>query len=235
MKFPYTIRIIPVAFCLLLLATTSSAQTKKTIRFSEIMLNSSVSGNSFGVQRNPAVGITIGKRFGLSAGPTYNRGFQKNTGAMISARYFMVSDNESYGGHFRLAAVMSLHRMINQSLTKDVVALEQEMAFNMKNDEAASFDEMRYKGWEAAAGIGLAYRCHFGLMIRAEVALCYNKVDKQSGFDINSFHEENGSSLRLGFGIGWAVPSKKNHRTTTLKPTLPAAANAPALSGRCTE
>ena len=169
MKFAYTIRKILAACGILLVANTISAQTpKRTVRFNEIMLNSFVSGNSFGIQRNPAVGILIGKRFGLSGGPSYNRGFQKNTGAMISARYFIVKDNESYCGHFRLTAVMTFHRMLNQSLTKNVIAVEQQMAFNMNNDESADFNELRYKGWEAAAGIGLAYRCRFGLLVRAE-------------------------------------------------------------------
>lgn len=223
MKLTCKLKYILAAFSFLLAANTIQAQTgKRTVRLSEIMLNSAVSGNSFGVQRNPSIGISIGKRFGLSGGPTYNRGFQKNTGAIISALYYMVSDNESYSGHFRLTTVVSLHRMQNQSLNKDAVALEQQMAFNMKNDESADFYNLRYKGWEAAAGLGFAYRCNFGLLIRADVSLCYYTVDQQSCYEINSFYDEGDTSLRLGFGIGWSLARKKT--------TQQASVNARAIS-----
>lgn len=222
MKFTYKSITILAAFSLLLATNTISAQTvKKKVRFNEFMLNSYVSGNRFGVQRNPSVGILIGKRFGFSAGPTFNRGFQKSTGTLISLRYYMMSDNESYTGHLRLSTVISFHRMQNQSLSKNALALEQQMAFNMKNDESTNFSELRYKGWEAAAGIGLAYRCQFGLLIRADVSLCYYTSDKQSCYEINSFYVEDDTSLRLGFGLGWSIP---------VKTTLRASANAKALS-----
>lgn len=209
MKFPYIVKRTLAVFCFLFAANIIQAQAgKKTVRFNEIMLNSFISGNSFGVQRNLSAGITLGKRFGLNAGPTFNRGFQKNTGGIISAHYYMVNDNESFNGHFRLISILSLQRMRNQSLCNNVVALEEQMAFNMKNDEKTDFYQMRYMGWEGSAGIGFAYRCNFGLMIRAEASLCYYTVNRQSCKEINTFHDENGTSLRLGFGIGWSIPKK---------------------------
>jgi hypothetical protein len=203
---------------LCVVATTSSSAQTKNFRLKEVSMNSFISGNSFGVQRNPAAGFLIGKRVEISAGPTFNRGFCKNTGGLLSMRYYFVRDNESYNGHLRLSSVVTLQRMHNQSLNKEAQLLEQRMAFNMKNDELARFDEMKYSGWEAAAGISCAYQCYYGMVIRAEASLCYFGTQKQTHKEIHSFHEENGTSLRLGFTVGWTIKGK---------PNAPAAVNAP--------
>ncbi|MEO5645265.1 MAG: hypothetical protein ABIQ40_11645 [Bacteroidia bacterium] len=218
---PYTIKNIITAFCLLFAVSTLQAQTAvRKVKINEIILNSYVSGNSFGVQRNAAVGFSIGKHFGLSMGPTFNRGFQKNTGGLVSARYYMVSNNESDNKHLQLISIVSFERMQNQSLSQNVVELEQQMAFNMKNDEAFDFSVMRYKGWEAAAGIGLAYRCDFGLLISAEASLCYYSSERTTSNQVNTFHDENGTSLRLGFGIGWSIGKITTPKVSLGEPVL---------------
>ena len=175
------------------------------IRMNQLMLNSTVSGNGFGVQRNPALGVSIGKRLVICAGPVFDRDFRKNTGALISSRYFLVRDDESYNGHFRLSAILSLQRMHNQSLSPNALACEQMEAFNMKNDESARFSELRYKGWEASAGVGCSYQFGFGMILRADVGMCYFNTTQQTHQEINSFRDENSSSLRLGLGIGWTL------------------------------
>ena len=209
-------KILFAALCVA--ATTSTSAQTKNFRLKEISLNSFVSGNSFGVQRNPSLAVSIGKRVEISAGPTFNRRFCKNTGGLISARYYFVRDHESYNGHLRLSSVVTFQRMYNQALNKEALALEHCMAFNMKNDELARFDEMRYRGWEAAAGIGCAYQCYFGMIVRAEASLCYFGTQKQTHTEIHSFHEENGTSLRLSFTVGWTIKGK---------PSAPAVVNAP--------
>jgi hypothetical protein len=188
---------------------TMPAQSKKApVHLHGIMLNSAISGNSFGVQRNIAIDISIGQRLVIGGGPVFNRNFNKSTGALFNAKYYFVRDQDSYNGHFRLASVVSLQRMHNQSLSKEVLELEQRMANTMKNDEAGSFCEMRYKGWEASAGIGLSYRFDFGMIMRTEIALCYYTTERCSRSPLNAFHEESGTSLRLGFGIGWSFGKK---------------------------
>ena len=220
MKHLYNAKSILAIFCFLIVIGTLNAQNgNKKFRFKEVLLNSFVSGNSFGVQRNPSVSFLAGKRLEFAAGPTFNRGFQKNTGELISTRYYFIRDNESYNGHFLLASVFSFHRMHNQSLSKGVIELEQQMAFNMKNDESAPFHQLSYKGWELAAGIGCAYRCSFGMIVRAEAALCYYETQLQTHLEINTFHEERGTSLRLGFAIGWTI-SKKPSPVLTLNESL---------------
>lgn len=178
---------------------------KFPIRMNQLMLNSTISGNGFGVQRNPALGISIGKRLVICAGPVFDREFRKNTGALISSRYFLVREGESYNGHLRLSATLSLQQMHNQSLSINAVMREQMEAFNMKNDESARFSELRYKGWEASAGFGCSYQFGFGMILRADVGVCYFTTTQQTHREITSFREANSSSLRLGLGIGWTL------------------------------
>jgi hypothetical protein len=196
-------------FFLIFLYAGVKAQTKKSpFKFNEIMLNSFVSGNGFGLQQNPALGISAGKRFVIEGGPVFNKNFQKNTGILLSTKYMLVRDEESYNGHFRLSAVVSFQQMHNQTLTPDAVRCEQSTAFLMKNDEAAHFDELAYKGWELAAGFGCAYRFDFGMILRAEASVCYFSTLQQTHVEISSFRDEKSSSLRIGFGIGWALCKK---------------------------
>jgi hypothetical protein len=227
MKYFYHTRILFAAICFAFALNTANAQAKqKPVRLHGIMLNSCISGNSFGVQRNPSLEIAIGKRLVMGGGPVFNRNFGKNTGSLFNARYYLVRDEDSYNGHFRLAAVATFQRMHNQSLCKDVLELERQMAFNMKNDEVGSFCEMRYKGWEASAGIGLSYRFNFGMTMRAEAALCYYTTYRSTNLPLNAFHDENGTSLRLGCGIGWSFGKKV---------TPPASAYENSIKVRCLE
>jgi hypothetical protein len=209
MKHFTTTRTIFAALGFIFAANLLNAQpAKQPVRLKEIMLNSYISGNSFGVQRNPSIAFSIGNHFELAGGPSFNRGFHKNTGGLMSLRYNMVGDNESYNGRLRLSSIVTVQRMHRQSLSKEVVALEQKMAYTMSNSESASFCDLRYKGWETSAGVGFSYRCAFGMTMRAEVALCYYTTDRSTQLQLNPFHDENGTSLRLGFGIGWSFAGK---------------------------
>ena len=193
---------------LIAMSSLGAQPARFPIHMNQLMLNSTISGNGFGVQRNPALGVSIGKRLVVCAGPVFDREFRKNTGALISSRYFLVRDEESYSGHFRLSAVVSLQQMYNQSLSENAVMREQMAAFNMKNDESARFSELRYKGWEASAGFGCSYQFGFGMILRADVSACYFSTTQQTHIQINSFRDAHDSSLRLGLGIGWSL-----HRT----------------------
>jgi hypothetical protein len=205
MKNTLTPAILLAAFCFLLAVNVTNAQT---IRLQEISLNSTISGNSFGVQRNISAGFLIGRRLQLSAGPVFDRGFRKNTGVLLNASYFLVQSYESYNGHFKLSAVVTLERLYNQSLCKNIVTLEERMAFNMKNDESTDFSSMRYKGWEASAGIGCAYRFGFGMILRGDIGLSFYTTSHGTIPGLDVFHDETGTSLRLGFGIGWSLNGK---------------------------
>lgn len=209
MKYFTTTKAIFAALCFMLATNALHAQPAKfPVRLKEIMLNSYISGNSFGVQRNPSIAFSIGNHFELGGGPSFDRGFNKNTGGLVSLRYNMVGDNESYNGRLRLSSIVTVQRMHSQSLCKDVLELEQKMANTMRNDESANFCDLRYKGWETSAGVGFSYRCGFGMTMRAEVALCYYTTDRSTNLQLNPFHDEDGSSLRLGFGIGWSLAGK---------------------------
>ncbi|MDQ3112348.1 MAG: hypothetical protein M3R17_20905 [Bacteroidota bacterium] len=206
MKNTFTRKNLVAAFCFLFAAHAANSQT---IRLKEIMLNSFLSGNSFGVQRSISAGFLIGKRLEISGGPTFSRGFQKNTGEVMSVRYYVVRDHESYSGKLRLSSTFTLQRMHNQSLSQNAIYLEQQMAFNMKNDESTSFATLRYKGWEATAGIGSSYRFNFGMILRGEIGLSYYATTiTNDNTTLHAFHDESGTSLRLGFGIGWALGRK---------------------------
>lgn len=209
MKHFSLFRILVATTCFVLISAATHAQSKKTtVRLHNIWLNSSISGNSFGVQRNPSIDLLIGQRLMIGGGPVFDRSFSKNTGALFLAKYYLVSDQDSYNGHFRLTAVASLQRMHNQSLTKDVLELEKRMANTMRNDEAAGFCEMRYNGWEASTGVGLSYRFYCGMVVRTEVGLCYYTTERTSCPELKSFHDESGTSLRLAFGLGWSFGKK---------------------------
>ena len=178
---------------------------KFPVRLNDVMLNSSLSGNGFGVQRIPTLSVSIGNRLAVSAGPVFDRNFGKMTGACFGFRYFLVNENESYNGHFRLSALVSLQQMNHQQLSENALAREQMAAFDMKNDESAQFCELRYKGWEASAGFACAYHFGFGMILRAEAGVCYFHTIQQTHCEINSFRDESASSLRIGFGIGWSL------------------------------
>jgi hypothetical protein len=198
-------KIMAVLPLLTAMNTLVAQPAKFPVRLDDVILNSTISGNGFGVQRIPTLSVVIGKRFAVCAGPVFDRDFRKNTGALLSSRYFLVNENESYNGHFRLSANLSFREMYHQRLSGNALAREQMEAFNMKNGESAQFCELRYNGWEASAGFGCSYHFGFGMIVCAEAGVCYFHTVQQTHCEINSFRDENSSSLCLGFGIGWSL------------------------------
>jgi hypothetical protein len=88
------------------------------------------------------------------------------------------------------------------------VRLEESMAFNMKNDESADFCALRYKGWEVNAAIGFSYRFGFGMIVRSDIGLSVYATSPENVSSIDVFHDETGTSLHLGCGIGWSLSGK---------------------------
>ncbi len=195
-----------IAAATLLLATqdTAARNGKPFIRINDISINSQLSGNGFGTQYAPSLGIRFGRRMVIEGGPRFVPVTWKNSGYQLGARYLLMRESESYNGHFHLSVFANAARFENQGLNRNAIEVEKKTAMSMRNDEAADFAGLRYNGWEYSAGIGFSYRFGFGLLIRSEAALSYYDTQQITCYDINAFRASDGVSLRLGAGIGWA-------------------------------
>ncbi|CAN5400662.1 hypothetical protein BH09BAC5_BH09BAC5_01960 [soil metagenome] len=184
------------------------------VRSCSIMMNSSISGNCFGTQFSPSVSAKLGNHFGIGGGMNFNKNFKSNTGFSLMTEYLLMSEKESTGGHLKLSVLADITRMYNQTLSSSAIGLEEKMAFNMKNDETARFNELYFNGWQTDLGFGCAYQFEFGMLLRADFGYSYYITQQQNHPEINLFREKKSGVIKLGFGIGWRIDRKTNSKVS---------------------
>lgn len=193
-------------------------QVKKKIALNDISCNGIISGDGFGMQYVPSIGIRFGKRTVICAGPMFNPNW-KNDGYVISTRYLLIRENESYSGHLILSINLSFERFNATSLSSAFVRNESLASDRMQTDGIPAFAKIRYSGWECASGFGLNYRLRCGMIFKTEVGFSY--IDSyQKTPQIFTIRQNHGMSLRLGAGIGWKfgkMMSKQEHESEMMK------------------
>jgi hypothetical protein len=207
--------IFALSVCFGIIHATDTTFVQKKIALHSISMNTIVSGNGFGLQYVPMAGIRFGECITIAVGPMFNTNWNK-TGAMIRTGYLLVRENKSYGGHMSLSANFSLSRINSASLSASSVAYEKRVAAANQKSEFSSFENLRYSGWEYAAGFSMNYRFRCGLLFKTSISYALTETSQINIPTVSTSRENHIGSLQLGAGIGWKfgkMMSKSEHDT----------------------
>jgi hypothetical protein len=180
---------------------TTAHHTGK-IHLDQIAFNATVSGDGFGMQYVPSLGIRFGKRVVVSGGPVFCAEDWKNTGYSAGLRYYVLDNEESFKGHMRLSVQGSFEQYKNQCLGNSTIRSEKYAARSLEPTAKANLESLRFSGWECSAGFAMSYQFGFGLFLRTEAGLAY--YNSESNVDCMQMMRENHATcLKLGTAIGW--------------------------------
>ncbi len=198
------------AMTLILLLTGSLAMnakdtlpTEKKIAINNISCNGTISGDGFEMQYVPSIGIRFGKRIVFSGAPIFSSSNWKNEGYALSSQYILMREEASYSGHMILSANVSYDHFSNIGLSAATVRNENR-AFSSKDFEnLPNFKDVRYAGYEVAAGFGISYRFRCGLLLNTEAGFSYYDTKQKASSQILTIKENQGMGICLSAGIGW--------------------------------
>ena len=182
---------------------THSLKATRLIGIESISINGIVTGNGFGLNYAPTLGIHVGPKFFFSGGPILGARNFNNMGTMLSANYILVPESESHSGNFFLSTNLTYTRINNAELNPKAMKNDKGLASSIARSEETNFNELRFSGWEISQGFNLNYHCDSGLLFRGGAALVY--TDTQTKCERgNCFARENQTMvLQLSFGMGW--------------------------------
>ena len=183
--------------------TTNTTPHVRKIHFNDISFNATVSGDGFGMQYAPSIGIRFGNRTILSGGPLFCATDWKNTGYLVGIGYLVMNEEESFKGHMRLSLHATMEQFSNQCLSSGTIRTEKRMVNTSQTEGMPAFEKMRFSGWEYAVGFAMSYQCRFGLFFKTEAGFAYyNSSDNSSSYTA-TMRENRAGCLKLGAGMGW--------------------------------
>lgn len=202
-------KITLIATFILATFTSVSAQenlipeTKSNPSLLNVGINSSVSGNSFGVYRTVFASINIGNKFELSTGASFNKRDFRFTGLQSRLAYYFLRPDNSFSGKTSLYGLLVIDNHINQSFSKGWV--ETEKWVNRKtNDAGTNYNEIRFKGIEAALGFGVSHSVK-RLTFNLNIGLTVHRVERINHQHTKLYFQQTGSGLHLSTGIKFAL------------------------------
>lgn len=205
---------------LVLLLLSGGIQASDTLRhqrrisINDISCSGTISGDGFGIQYVPSIGIRFGERVIFSVGPMFSPMSWKNTGFVITSRVLLMRENESYNGHFSFSTNVSFEQF-NCIKLSAISAMNESLAFNpSKRESTPDFKTMTYNGYELFAGFEVGYRFRCGMLFRSTAGFTYTDSHQNTSPEIITVRDDHGMSLSLGVGLGWKfgkMMSQKEH------------------------
>lgn len=194
---------------------SDTLRTEKKISLYNISWNGIISGDQFGMQYVPSAAIRFGKRMVFSAGPMFSPISWKSDGYIISSQILLLRENDSYNGHMNISSVISYEHFNEMKLSAACVKNEIRTVSFQKAEAIPNFSALQFSGWEVAGGFAVSYRLRCGLLFNTEAGFSYYESHQQSFPEIITVRENQGISLQLRAGIGWAfgkLESKSYHQ-----------------------
>lgn len=184
-----------------------SAQANTTNRaplLNDITVNTSLSGNGFGVHYTPMAGFRINNRMTLSAGPMLRMKKSTMAGWIGHFRFNLLNPDKSFSNKTTLY-LFACHKIItNQHFSENWV--ETEKWISRKETIITDFEDISFKGFESALGFGVTHNFTERLSLGMELGLSVYKVSRNNYQNIHLYHQSkdlnNQFSLVIRLNLG---------------------------------
>jgi len=126
-----------------------------------------------------------------------------SSGYFMKGKYNLMTAKESNNVHSLLYSFVTASRFNHQGLSAKEISYQAMTCGAEESVYESGYCELRYNGWEYAAGIGTGYCFKCGLMFNGEIAFSYYNVQRENHPETVIYKSQKDVSLQLGFNIGW--------------------------------
>lgn len=198
-------------FCLGLFSLIpSEAKAKKPFfGIHSVGMNGLYSGNGLDAGYIPQLTFRMGERGLWSAGPRIGLTGKNFSGLSTEMSIALMTEDESYYGHVRLAVYLAGQYFQNSSLGRSTIRFEKRLDYSPENPVETDYASLRYRGYEAGTGIAFSYRFDFGLQVQSRVGIGYYSINQTKGETVMLAHETQSVAMSVGAGLAWTFATKK--------------------------